>query len=171
MKPTILATIAYPVDSRDLLVHMGIKGRDIGKGCWFGYGGKIEPGEDADACIIREFEVESGGAKILKKDLRRFALIDFYNDAKEVRPLGSPTFRVLCYRVLRWKGIIAETPEMQDPQPFPILGLPWSNMKPGDELFVPHIILGVPIKGWIRFDDDRVITSEIKPCILADLVL
>lgn len=168
---TILATLVYLVDARDKTVIMARKGRSVGKGHWFGYGGKIEPGEDADACVCRETFDESGGVVIRSRHLERVALIDFYDDSVGVRPHGNPSFRVLCYRTLRWDGEPSSTDEMSDPLAFDLAALPWSGMKPGDELFVPQILAGSPVRGWIRFLADGSLDARILPCEPDDLVI
>ncbi len=171
MEPTLRATIIYLIDKDKGSVLMAKKTRKVGIGYWFGYGGKIDEGEDEDISVCRETKEESGGIELDPKDLERVALIDFYKGAD--RPFGQPTFRVLCYRVLTWKGESSSTIEMADPTFFPINNLPLQEMKPGDELFVPQILAGTPVKGWIRFTDDSkaIIGSDIKPCSLEDLVI
>jgi 8-oxo-dGTP diphosphatase len=171
MKPTKRATIIYLVNQDDNTVLMARKMLDVGAGYWFGYGGKIEEGENEDDCICREVIEESGGVSVDKKDLQRVALIDFYKG--EERPLGNPTFRVLCYRAKVWTGSPSPTEEMTQATFFDINNLPWNEMKPGDELFVPQIIAGTPIKGWMRFTEDskKVIDSSIIPCSEEDLVI
>ncbi len=171
MEPTILATIIYLVDARGKTVTMARKKRNVGKGYWFGYGGKIHPDEDADTCVCRETWEETGGVVVRKRNLERVALIDFYNDKIDVRPHGNPSFRVLCYRTLRWDGNPSETVEMSDPLAFDLAALPWSAMKPGDELFVPQVIMGSPVKGWIRFLVDGSIRASIVPCEPGELVI
>ncbi len=182
MEPTKLATLIYPIDKGANAVILATQTRGPGVGYRFGYGGKIEDGEDADTCVCRETQDESGGAKdktrgiiIDKNDLERVALIDFYKG--ENRPFGNPTFRVLCYRTFRWTGVAEKTDEMDDPKPFPIdtlfSGETKHEMKPGDELFVPQILAGTPVKGWVRFSEDSktVLGHEILPCSLEDLVI
>ena len=65
------------------------------------------------------------------------------------------------------------TDEMADPTWFPILNLPLDEMKPGDELFVPQVLLGTPIKGFIHFSDDskQVIEPSIFPCKKEEITL
>ncbi len=175
MKPTIFATLIYlvdPDDCKNRRVIMAIKERKVGQGCWFGYGGKMKPGETADDCIRRELKEESRGVVVEEKNLERVALIDFYNGAD--RPTGNPTFRVLAYRASTWQGIPRESVEMKSPKSHRVNNLPWKYMKPGDELFVMQVIMGNPIKGWIRFSDDEariVIGHDIVECTVADLVI
>ncbi len=176
-KPTINATIVYLVNPVDGTVIMVKKTREPGIGYWFGYGGKIEEGETPEMCTCRETADESGKKMgdvyitILPENLERVALIDFYKGSE--RPLGNPTFRVLCYRATRWTGETIGTDEMSNLQPFSIHDLPFHEMKPGDELFVPQIIAGTSVKGWIRSRDDEkeFFDSDVNPCRIEDLVI
>ena len=169
------ATIVYIVDPVTHEVLMAKKTRKVGVGYWFGYGGKIEEGETAEACTVREVEEETGGVIIDEATLERVALIDFYRGA-ELKPfVDEPTFRVLCYRLFLDKSTInpVTTEQMADPTWFPVDNLPHAEMKPGDELFVPQIIAGTLIKGWVHFSDDAktVLASTIEPCTITELTL
>jgi 8-oxo-dGTP diphosphatase len=56
-----LATLCYVKhDSRTLMIHRVKKANDIHQGKWNGLGGKLEPGESPEACVIREVREESG---------------------------------------------------------------------------------------------------------------
>ena len=57
----ILATLCYiKKDGRTLMVHRNKKPNDMHAGKWNGLGGKFEPGESPEECIIREVREESG---------------------------------------------------------------------------------------------------------------
>ena len=57
----ILATLCYiKQDSKTLMVHRNKKPNDIHEGKWNGLGGKFEPGESPEECVIREVQEESG---------------------------------------------------------------------------------------------------------------
>ena len=57
----ILATICYiKQDGKTLMVHRNKKPNDIHEGKWNGLGGKFEPGEAPEECVIREVREESG---------------------------------------------------------------------------------------------------------------
>lgn len=56
-----LATLCYVRSSgKTLMIHRVKKSNDIHMGKWNGLGGKFEPGETPEACVIREVEEESG---------------------------------------------------------------------------------------------------------------
>jgi 8-oxo-dGTP diphosphatase len=56
-----LATLCYVRhDSKTLMLHRVKKEDDIHQDKWNGLGGKFEPGETPEECVIREVEEESG---------------------------------------------------------------------------------------------------------------
>ena len=56
----VIGALGYVVrDGRVLLVHRQRAGDDH-RGKWNGLGGKLEPGEDAAACLKRELREEAG---------------------------------------------------------------------------------------------------------------
>lgn len=57
----ILATLCYlQRDGSTLMVHRNRKPNDIHSGKWNGLGGKFEPRETPEECVIREMYEESG---------------------------------------------------------------------------------------------------------------
>ena len=56
-----LATLCYvKYNGRTLLLHRNIKKNDIHFDKWNGLGGKFDPGETPDECVVREIWEESG---------------------------------------------------------------------------------------------------------------
>jgi 8-oxo-dGTP diphosphatase len=59
--PMILATLCYiKHDDQTLMIHRTKRADDIHAGKWNGLGGKFEPGESPEECVIREVREESG---------------------------------------------------------------------------------------------------------------
>lgn len=57
----ILTTICYlHHDHKTLMLYRNKKENDINEGKWIGIGGKLEPGESPEECILREFYEETG---------------------------------------------------------------------------------------------------------------
>ena len=57
----ILATLCYiRHDGRTLMLHRVKRADDIHAGKWNGLGGKFEPGESPEECVVREVREESG---------------------------------------------------------------------------------------------------------------
>jgi 8-oxo-dGTP diphosphatase len=56
-----LATLCYlRQNGQTLMIHRVKRKEDIHQGKWNGLGGKFEPGETPEECVIREVEEESG---------------------------------------------------------------------------------------------------------------
>jgi 8-oxo-dGTP diphosphatase len=56
-----LATLCYiKDDGKTLMIHRVKKENDMHHGKWNGLGGKLEPGETPEECVIREVEEECG---------------------------------------------------------------------------------------------------------------
>ncbi len=56
-----LATLCYVrQNGHTLMLHRVKKANDMHQGKWNGLGGKLEPGETPEACVIREVAEESG---------------------------------------------------------------------------------------------------------------
>ena len=167
------ATLVYIIDPDTNEVLMAKRAmKKVGLGYWFGYGGKQEEGESLEDCACREVNDESGGViNLIRENLEPVVHMRFFNK-KELNPhTDEPTFEVLCYRIFQKKtevGIPIATEEMVTPTWFKIEEIPWNEMKPGDELFVPHILSGTPMKGWLWFDQGEVLDSNITPCSIED---
>ena len=57
----LLATLCYiKHDDHTLMIYRNKKPNDIHAGKWNGLGGKFEPGESLEECILREVQEESG---------------------------------------------------------------------------------------------------------------
>lgn len=171
------ATIVYIIDPETNEVLMAKKVRKVGIGCWFGYGGKIDETETASECIIRETREESDGViHLVEEKLELVAQIDFYKGKDMAPEVDEPIFSTFCYRIFQNKldvGTPLTTEEMANPTWFPVDNLPWSEMKVGDELFVPHILAGTPVKGWIHFSTDskEIIESCVQECTRENLLI
>ena len=59
----ILTTLCYlEQDGKYLMLHRTKKEHDINKDKWIGIGGKFEPDESPEDCMLREFREETGCA-------------------------------------------------------------------------------------------------------------
>lgn len=50
----------YERDGKSLMLHRVKKKNDVNHDKWIGVGGKFEPGESPEACMLREFYEETG---------------------------------------------------------------------------------------------------------------
>lgn len=153
MKPTTLCLVI----KEEKYVLLGRKKRGFGKGKWNGFGGKLEEGESFMDCAVRELYEECG----------------LIVDPKELEPVGYLDFRfpydeqlshknwVYCIR--HWKGDVKETDEME-PKWFPIQDLPLHEMWSGDGHWLPAMLKGKKIVGYVSFgkDNESVEKMELK---------
>lgn len=132
-----------------------------------GYGGGPEDGETLLECALREIREETGcvknkrlnpdeegGISVLSKDLITMGVIDFYNGTAEEVPFGDPSFRVIFYRCDKFSGHAISTLEMMNPDFYDIHNLPFSEMIPGDDLFLTDMFNGFIVTGYIRRTKD-----------------
>jgi 8-oxo-dGTP pyrophosphatase MutT (NUDIX family) len=146
-----------------------------------GYGGKVKPGQTLRQNLVEEVWEETGGVPELRVDpeeeggihlreewLTPIGSIDFYNGPEEEVPFEDPSFRVYFFLSKQKLGKAVDTIEMKDHQLFSIHHPPIDRMVKGDEVFVPKILLGIPVTGWIRRNADWSVHSmsllEGKQC-------
>lgn len=99
----VLATLCYVrSQGRTLMLHRNKKPGDVHKGKWNGLGGKLEPGESPDECVLREVEEESG-LRLLDPRLR--GVLTFPRFAKE------QDWVVFVYTATRFEGALIDSPE------------------------------------------------------------
>lgn len=75
MKETTLCYIER--DGKYLMLYRNKKENDQSAGKWLGIGGKLEKGEDKDACLLREVKEETG---LTLKSFEYRARIEFISD-------------------------------------------------------------------------------------------
>jgi hypothetical protein len=144
--------------------------RVLGIGKWFPYGGNFEPEDNNDpiACTIREC-LKEGGIHCNRTYLHPRTLITFYRGNE-----GQPHRRVLFYIGTNMHSTPKDSEEMKNATWFPILHLPYGNIKEGDMLFINLILRGQIFTGHIRFADDaedRVLDYFFSECTVTDLVI
>ena len=76
-----LATLCYvEKDNQYLMLHRNKRLKDMHKGLWVGLGGKFEPGESPEDCVVREVYEESG---ITISNPKLKGILTFPNDFNE----------------------------------------------------------------------------------------
>lgn len=146
-KPVKVTNLVYLIRRGEVL--LGLKKRGFGAGRWNGFGGKLEPGEDAAASARRELREECGIA------------------ADSLQPVGVLTFHVVAtgdrfethvFRADAWTGEPVETEEMR-PAWFAFDALPYDQMWPDDRHWMPTLLSGRHFHGHFEFSDENTITD------------
>lgn len=134
-KELVEATLGFLI--KDNKVWLAIKTRNIGEGCWNGYGGGVEI-EDKNIieCLKREVKQECE-VKILEKAIEKVATIDFHNTKSDGETF---VYKVHVFFIKDWEGEPKESEEMATPTIFEINNLPLKDMMPADREWLPLVL-------------------------------
>ena len=126
----ILATLCYlEKDNKILMLYRNKKENDYHEGKWNAPGGKFEPGESPEECVIREMKEETGLTikNPVLKGVITFPMFDGKND-----------WYVFLFRAFDFTGEIIESPEgsLEWIQVDELLNL---NLWEGDKTFIPWL--------------------------------
>ncbi len=125
----ILATLCYvQQNGYTLMVHRNKKRDDIHAGKWNGLGGKLEPGETPEECVLREVYEESGLR--LKRPRLRGLLIFL--------AFGGDDWYVFVFTATEFTGSLTESPE-GDLRWIPDTELATLPLWAGDHIFFPWL--------------------------------
>ena len=99
----ILSTLCYIENGRGeyLMLHRVKKEHDANRDKWIGIGGKFEPGESPEECVVREAREETG---LSLTDYRYRGLVTFVSDRWETE------YMHLC-TATGWTGEVKECDE------------------------------------------------------------
>jgi 8-oxo-dGTP diphosphatase len=125
-----LATLGYVRKAGEtLMVHRIKKENDMHQGKWNGLGGKIEPGETPEECVIREVYEESG---LVVRNPMLKGLITFpgFNQDED--------WYTFLFVITDFKGELIDSPE-GDLQWIPDEELLQLNLWEGDRIFIPWL--------------------------------
>lgn len=137
---------------RDQELLLAMKKRGFGVGLYNGAGGKQDLGETIEQTAIRECQEEIG---VTPTDFRLCAELIFRQDDHE-------DMLVYCYLCRSWQGDPSESEEMK-PKWFPKNKLPFSQMWPDDQLWLPLVLMGHKLRGEFVFDDqNKIIDWSLK---------
>lgn len=146
-----IATLGIVLQDGKVLLGEKKKG-EIGTGVLSGPGGKLDPGETLDECLIRETREELD-VELDPDSLEQVAVIDFY-------ATGELDFRVHVYRARILRGEIKETPDAI-PSWYPLDVLPYERMFDGDRHWFPRAAYGEKFRANVYYrsrakDFDRI---------------
>jgi len=127
---------------KDGKVLLGMKKRGFGAGQWNGFGGKINPGETIEEGVKRETQEESG---VIISDLEKVGIVNFYFSGKSKYP------KVHVFKTSSFSKEPVETEEMR-PQWFDIKNIPFDQMWPDDEYWLPLLLDGKKFQGEFYLD-------------------
>ena len=148
-KPTERATLLFIVrDSQILLIN---KKTGLGAGKINGPGGRIDPGESAYDCAIREVEEElcvtPTGVRMAGE--LYFQFIDGYSLHGSV------------YTASGFEGELCETSEAA-PLWTQVDRIPYDRMWADDRLWLPLMLEGKRFQGFFIFDGDEMLDSQVE---------
>jgi 8-oxo-dGTP diphosphatase len=144
-RATLLFVIA---DGRILLIR---KKRGLGAGKINGPGGRIEPGESAQACAIREVQEE-------------LCVVPF-----GISPRGELSFQFLDgysihAHVFSASGCTGQPRETAEASPlwFPLSEIPYAQMWADDAIWFPFLLAQKRFDGRFIFDGDSMLDGEVR---------
>ena len=140
------ATLTYLIDDGEVLLIE--KKRGHGAGNFNGPGGKLEGEERPREAAKREFREET---KVQVEGLEKVAELKFFFG-------GDPDQHVHVFKTEKYRGSAEETEEAR-PEWFSVEEMPYDDMWPDDEVWMPKMFDGQRFEAVFRFSEDG---SEVK---------
>lgn len=143
------STLCYiEKDGKYLLLHRTKKKNDINEGKWIGVGGKFEPGETAEQCLVREVYEETG---LTLTEYTMVGVVKFYSDQNFDQDM-------YLYKGTDFTGNLKEDCPEGDLQWVPkeeVLKKPtWE----GDHLFLEPLLAGrTNLNMTVRYKEDKLV--------------
>ena len=149
MRETTLCYIEK--DGKYLMLYRNKKKNDASEGKWIGIGGKLEPGETADECILREVLEETG---LTLTNLYKRGKVYFYSDMWEDEIM-------YLYTASRFRGKLTKDCNEGELKWIPVNEVMNLNLWEGDRIFLRQLADGVnDICLSVRYDGDTL--AELK---------
>jgi len=128
-------------------VLLSMKKRSFGVGKWNGCGGKLKGGETVRQAAVREMEEEIG-VVAQPEDLKLVGKLLFY-----FKTTTEWNQEVNIFTLTKWQGEPQESEEMR-PQWFSYADIPYAEMWPDDQHWLPLVLVGKSVAGEFYFNDD-----------------
>jgi 8-oxo-dGTP diphosphatase len=147
-----LATLCYiRRDHQTLMVHRIKKENDIHMGKWNGLGGKLEPGETPEECVIREIFEESG---LSARNPTLKGLITFPGFSNE------EDWYAFLFTVTDFEGSLIDSPEgrLEWIDDRVLLDL---NLWEGDRIFIPWLDRPGFFSAKFTYKDNRLVDHSV----------
>ncbi len=146
------ATLCFLLKKDSL--SLGRKKRKLGKGKYNGFGGNVEENETIEQATIRELYEETGVKAIT---LEKVAEMN-YTFPEENKDWNQT---VHIYLVRTWNGEAKETEEMTV-EWFPLDKIPYEHMWKNDKHWLPLVLSGKKIKGYVRHTEERLSSIRLE---------
>ncbi len=125
-------------------ILLGMKKRGFGEGRWNGFGGKVGVDESIEDAARREVLEE---ADLTVKRMHEAGVLDFTFEG------GEDVLEVHIFDVDEFEGVPKESEEMR-PQWFALDSIPYSDMWPDDQFWLPAMLNGKTFSGAFHFGRD-----------------
>jgi 8-oxo-dGTP diphosphatase len=147
----LLATLCYvKQNGHTLMVHRNKKPNDIHAGKWNGLGGKFEPGETPEECVIREVQEESG-LEIVRPRLHGLVMFPGFK---------SNDWYVFVFTATEFTGELIPSPE-GDLKWIPDSELEFLSLWPSDKYFFGWMRDGKFFSAKFRYEGDEFLSHEV----------
>ncbi|NMB48580.1 8-oxo-dGTP diphosphatase [Candidatus Kuenenbacteria bacterium] len=138
---------------KDDKILLGMKKRGFGAGRWNGFGGKVQAMETIEGAMQRELTEESG---LTLREFEKKGIIDFKFPHK---PEWDTIVHI--YQGDDFVGDLAESEEMT-PKWFELSEIPYAEMWPSDQHWLPMFLEGKKFEGKIVFGEgDKVLECKL----------
>ncbi len=147
-----LATLCYlKKDGHTLMIHRVKKENDIHAGKWNGLGGKFEPGETPEECVIREVREEAG---LTVRNPRLHGVLTFPGFAHD------EDWYAFVFTATEFEGELIESAEgvlkwVPDEE---VMGL---ELWEGDRIFLPWLEQPGFFSGKFVYRDGKLVGHEV----------